>query len=291
MKGIILAAGQGTRLYPMTKPIGKPLLPVYDKPMLYYPLAALLEAGIQEILILTPPGQEQAFTRLLGDGSQLGVRISYAVQPEMRGIADALLLGAEFLAGDRVCLVLGDNVFYDPNFRSYLRRAKKQKEGATIFACYQEDPRPFGVVELGHNDTVVSLEEKPAAPKSNYIVPGIYFYDQHAPELAKELTPSDRGMLEITDLNLAYMHHSQLHVIVLDREFTWLDAGTAEGLLAAANAVRNIQQETGQYVACLEEIAMNRGLLSRKRCQQAGEAMKNTAYGQYLLRAVQKKKK
>jgi len=226
MKGIILAAGKGTRLYPMTYPICKPLLPIYDKPMLYYPLDVLLRAGIRDILIITPPqGEMEFFRRLLGDGSSLGVNVSYIEQPVARGIADALLLSEEFLDGDRACLVLGDNVFFSPQFEDSLQKAIEAEVGAVIFGYYVDDPRPFGVVEFDKNGDVISLEEKPENPKSNYIVPGLYFYDGQAAQMAKQLTPSARGELEITDLNREYMRQGKLKAVMLDRDFSWYDAG------------------------------------------------------------------
>lgn len=287
MKGIILAAGKGTRLYPMTRPVCKPLLPVYDKPMIYYPLAVLLQAGIKDILIITPPDEDRdAFERLLGDGASFGVHISYAVQTVARGIADALLIGEEFIGDDRVCLVLGDNIFYSGGFQAKLQQAMQHKDGATIFGCYVDDPRPFGVVEFDPHGKVLSLEEKPQIPKSNYIVPGLYFYDKCAIEIAKTLKPSARGELEITDLNIAYMQQERLHVILLERDFVWLDAGTADSLLTAAQTIRGLQQETGHYIACLEEAALDAGLISAAQCKELGTAMSATAYGQYLLRTA-----
>lgn len=283
MKGIILAAGKGTRLYPMTKPVCKPLLPIYDKPMIYYPLAVLVQAGIDEVLIITPPAEDgEAFQRLLGDGSQFGLRISYAVQPVARGIADALLIGESFIGEDSVCLVLGDNIFYSADFKVQLQEAMANTTGATIFGCYEADPRPFGVVEFDQEGKVLSLEEKPQNPKSNYIVPGLYFYDNQAIALTKTLTPSARGELEITDLNIAYMRQEALRVVLLDQDFTWLDAGTADSLLESAQTICQIQKETGRYVACLEELAMEQGFLTAEGCHQQGEEMATTAYGQYL---------
>lgn len=284
MKGIILAAGKGTRLYPMTYPVCKPLLPIYDKPMIYYPLDVLLQAGIRDILILTPPnGETEAFRRLLGDGGALGARISYMEQPVARGIADALILGERFLDGDRVCLVLGDNIFFSPNFGESLARAIEQEDGATIFGYYVDDPRPFGVVEFDGEGNVLSLEEKPSRPKSNYIVPGLYFYDHQASEIARGLKPSARGELEITDVNIEYMRRGQLKVALLDREFSWFDAGTAESLLVAATAIKGIQEETGRYIACIEETAWRKGFITEAQKNAAGEGMRTTLYGQYLL--------
>jgi len=284
MKGIILAAGKGTRLYPMTKPVCKPLLPIYDKPMIYYPLDVLLQAGIRDILIITPPdGERHAFEKLLGDGSQLGISITYAVQPVARGIADALIIGETFLQGDNACLVLGDNLFFNPDFRQKLEQAQQNKNGATIFGYKVEDPRAFGVVEFDGDGNVISLEEKPQNPKSNYIVPGLYFYDSQAIEIAKRLTPSARGELEITDVNIAYMKQGNLKVVLLDDDFVWLDAGTAETLVDAAYTIRNIQGETKKYIACIEETAYEMGFISREKMHAVGKQMATTAYGKYLL--------
>ena len=284
MKGIILAAGKGTRLYPMTRPVCKPLLPVYDKPMIYYPLAVLLQAGIREILIITPPdGEQAAFEKLLGDGSGLGVRIRYAEQPVARGIADALLIGESFLQGDDVCLVLGDNLFFSRYLPAQLAQAKGNKTGATIFGYKVEDPRAFGVVEFDEQGNVLSLEEKPQQPRSNYIVPGLYFYDNRAIEIAKDLKPSARGELEITDVNAAYLRMGELKVVLLDEQFVWLDAGTADSLVDASCTIRRIQHETGRYVGCIEEIACEMGFISVEQKRAAGEAMRTTAYGAYLL--------
>lgn len=284
MKGIILAAGKGTRLYPMTYPICKPLLPIYDKPMLYYPLDVLLRAGIRDILIITPPrGETEFFRRLLGDGSSLGIRVSYMEQPVARGIADALILSEEFVGGDRACLVLGDNVFFSPRFEESLRRAAETPEGAVIFGYRVDDPRPFGVVELDEKGNVISLEEKPQNPRSNYIVPGLYFYDGSAAALAKQLRPSARGELEITDLNRMYMRQGKLKAVVLDEEFSWYDAGTAESLLTAAAAIQRVQEESGRYIACVEETAWRMGFITDEQKNAVGRGMAGTPYGQYLL--------
>ena len=284
MKGIILAAGKGTRLYPMTYPVCKPLLPIYDKPMIYYPLGVLLQAGIRDILIITPPhGEIDAFRRLLGDGGALGARISYMEQPVARGIADALILGERFIDGDRVCLVLGDNIFFSPHFGESLSQAIAHEEGATIFGYYVDDPRPFGVVEFDAQGNVLSLEEKPRQPKSNYIVPGLYFYDHQASEIARGLTPSARGELEITDVNIEYMRRGQLKVALLDREFTWFDAGTADSLLAAAAGIKRLQAESGRYIGCIEETAWRKGFITKEQKDAVGTEMRTTLYGQYLL--------
>lgn len=282
MKGIILAAGKGSRLYPMTRPVCKPLLPVYDKPMIYYPLAALLQAGIRDILIIIPPGEEGPFYRLLGSGGRFGVNITYEVQEVARGIADALLIGSQFIGDDSVCLVLGDNIFYSPNFQDYLDRAVQQKSGACVFGYYVDDPCAFGVVEFDGQGRAISIEEKPRYPKSNYIIPGLYFYDNSVMEIARGLKPSARGELEITDVNIEYMKRGQLHVEKLDRDFVWLDAGTAENLLESAQVVRRVQDETGRYIACPEEIAYARGYISRQTLLRHAEELNKTLYGRYL---------
>ena len=287
MKGIILAAGKGTRLYPMTYPVCKPLLPVYDKPMIYYPLCALMQAGIRDILIITPPGDDRDdFEQLLHDGSQFGIKISYEVQYVARGIADALILGEKFLDGDNCCLALGDNIFYSPTFHLQLQEAVKSVEEqgkAAILGYYVDDPRPFGVVEFDKTGKVISLEEKPRMPRSNYIVPGLYFYDSKCCEMAKTLSPSARGELEITDLNRLYMNEGNLNVILLDRNFTWLDAGTAENLLEAAQTVHEIQRGDRKYVGCPEQVALYNDYITSEQCYALGEAMKKTGYGRYLL--------
>lgn len=283
MKGIILAAGKGTRLYPMTYPVSKPLLPIYDKPLIYYALDVLLKAGIRDILIITPPGDTEPFVRLLGDGSHFGAKVSYKEQPVQRGIADALILGEEFIDGDRVCLILGDNIFYSPTFEESLQQAIANEEGATVFGYYVDDPRPFGVVEFDKNGNVLSLEEKPWAPKSNYIVPGLYFYDGQACEFAKNLTPSARGELEITDLNIEYMKRKQLKVTLLPRRFTWYDAGTADSLLTASMGIKQLQEGGGSYVGCIEETAWRKGFITDEQKDAVGETLRTTPYGQYLL--------
>lgn len=285
MKGIILAAGKGSRLYPMTRPTCKPLLPVYDKPMIYYPLAVLMQAGIKDILIIIPPGEEGPFYRLLGNGARWGVNISYEVQEVARGIADALLIGERFISGDSVCLVLGDNIFHSLSIEKLLSRAvrKAHEGGATVFGYYVANPRAFGVVEFDEEGRAISIEEKPRLPKSNYIIPGLYFYDNNVIEIARGLKPSARGELEISDVNLEYLRRNQLHVIKLDRDFVWLDAGTADNLLTAGQAVKQVQDETGRYVACLEEIAYNRGYIDVDDLHRLGHELEQTLYGQYLL--------
>lgn len=282
MKGIILAAGKGSRLYPMTRPVCKPLLPVYDKPMIYYPLAVLLEAGIRDILIIIPPGEEGPFYRLLGSGGRLGVNITYEVQEVARGIADALLIGSQFIGNDDVCLVLGDNIFYSPKFGGYLNKALQRPDGACVFGYYVDDPRAFGVVEFDNEGRAVSIEEKPRYPKSNYIIPGLYFYDNSVVDIARNLDPSARGELEITDVNIEYMRRGQLHVVKLDRDFVWLDAGTADSLLYSAQEVKRVQDQTGRYIACPEEIAYRRGYIDQKTVLRHAAELDKTLYGRYL---------
>ena len=283
MKGIILAAGKGTRLYPMTRPVCKPLLPGYDKPLIYYSVYILIEAGIREILVIVPPGEEHVFQALLGDGSQWGVSIAYAVQLVPRGIADAMLVGAEFIGQDSVCLVLGDNIFYQEGFAAVLKQAVAHNNGATVFGYYVEDPRPFGVVEFDGKGKALSIEEKPQHPKSHYIIPGLYFYDNQVIDIARKLTPSARGELEITDVNLEYLRREQLQVVRLERDFLWLDAGTADSVLEAAERVRDIQRDTGHYVGCIEKCAREAGWISKEQVHQLGKELEKTRYGQYLL--------
>ncbi len=282
MKGIVLAAGKGTRLYPMTKPVCKPLLPVYDKPLIYYPIAILMQAGISDILVIVPPGETNTFTALLGDGGQFGLKISYAEQAVPRGIADALVIGRDFVAGDRVCLVLGDNIFYAPTLAATLKRAAANDRGATVFGYWVEDPRPFGVVEFDKDGRAISIEEKPRYPKSNYIIPGLYFYDHQVMNIAGALKPSARGELEITDVNLEYLRRGQLQVIPLEKNFTWLDAGTADSLLQASQTIRAIQDSTGRYVGCLEELALYEGWITEERVHAIGDELSMTLYGKYL---------
>lgn len=282
MKGIVLAAGKGTRLYPMTKPVCKPLLPVYDKPLIYYPIAILMQAGISDILVIVPPGEIETFEALLGDGSQYGTRISFAEQPVARGIADALLIGQSFVGNDRVCLVLGDNIFYAPTLAATLKRAAANDRGATVFGYWVEDPRPFGVVEFDKDGRAISIEEKPRYPKSNYIVPGLYFYDHQVMEIARHLKPSARGELEITDVNLEYLHRGELQVIPLEKNFTWLDTGTADSLLEAGQTIRNIQDTTGRYVGCLEELGLYEGWITEEQVHTIGSELSMTLYGKYL---------
>lgn len=283
MKGIVLAAGKGTRLYPMTKPVSKPLLPVYDKPLIYYPVSVLMQAGISEIMVIVPPGETQTFSALLGDGSQYGVTIAYAEQPVARGIADALLIGREFVGEDSVCLVLGDNIFHAPTLSSTLKKAVKNNMGATVFGYWVENPRPFGVVEFDKEGRAISIEEKPRQPKSNYIIPGLYFYDNQVMDIAANLTPSARGELEITDVNLEYLRRQQLQVVPLERDFVWLDAGTADSLLSAGQTIKRIQDSTGRYVGCLEELGYDEGWISQEQVHAIGQELSMTLYGKYLL--------
>ena len=283
MKGIILAAGKGTRLYPMTRPVCKPLLPVYDKPLIYYSVSVLMEAGIRDILVIVPPGEDHVFQALLGDGSQWGISITYAVQLVPRGIADAMLVGAEFVGQDSVCLVLGDNIFYQKGFGAVLKQAVAHNHGATVFGYYVEDPRPFGVVEFDADGKALSIEEKPQHPKSHYIIPGLYFYDNQVIDIARNLKPSARGELEITDVNLEYLRREQLKVVRLEQDFAWLDAGTADSVLEAAETVRDIQRDTGHYVGCIEKCALEAGWISTEQVHQLGTELEKTKYGQYLL--------
>lgn len=284
MKGIILAAGKGTRLYPMTKPVCKPLLPVYDKPLIYYPLSTLMQSGCEEILIIVPPAEVGPFVDLLGDGSRLGISIQYKEQPVARGIADAMLIGADFIDGDDICLVLGDNIFYSEDWRHKLRTAVENKSGATVFGIWVEDPRPFGVVEFDESGKAMSIEEKPEKPRSNYIIPGLYFYDSGAVGIAQRLEPSARGELEITDVNIEYMRRGRLSVVPLEKDFTWMDAGTADTLYMAAGIVRDIQQRTGKIIGCIEEDAYRGGLITKEQLCRNGQEFATANYGKYLLK-------
>ena len=284
MKGIILAAGKGTRMYPMTLPVCKPLIPVYDKPLIYYPMAVLMQAGIRDILIIVPPDEMYPFIKLFGDGSELGLNLSYRIQKVQRGIADAFLIGESFIGSDEVCLILGDNIFYGNAFQQSLRQAAGNRGGATIFGYYVDDPRPFGVVQFDAEGRALSIEEKPEHPKSNYVVPGLYFYDADVTAIAREIQPSARGELEITAVNNVYLQQKRLSVVQLNRDFTWLDAGNAQSLLRAANTVSELQHRTGRQIACLEEIACDMGYITQEQLLARGQELRNTAYGAHILR-------
>lgn len=286
MKGIILAGGSGTRLYPITKGVSKQLLPIYDKPMVFYPLSVLMLAGIREILVITTAEDIDGFKRLLGDGSQFGVSLSYAVQARPDGLAQAFIIGEEFIGKDPVCLVLGDNIFYGQGFTPMLHAAVTRGKGATVFGYQVKDPERFGVVEFDQNLRAISIEEKPNKPKSNYAVTGLYFYDNDVIEIAKQVEPSQRGELEITSINQIYMERGDLHVQLLRRGFAWLDTGTHESLLEAAHFVETIEKRQGYKVACLEEIAFNNGWLTVFELMQIGTELSKNSYGQYLLSIV-----
>lgn len=289
MKGIILAGGAGTRLYPASYAISKILLPVYDKPMIYYPLSVLMQAGIREILIITNPEDDENFKKLLGDGSRLGIKLSYKSQQIKRGIADAFLLGEEFIGTDSCALILGDNLFYGNGFERLLKAACLRKTGATVFAYEVADPQRFGVVEFGQDGRAVSLEEKPKQPKSNFAVTGLYFYDNHVVEYAKELKPSARGELEITDLNKLYLQAGNLHVTTLERGFAWLDTGTHESVLEAANFVRSMQFNQGVEIACLEEIALQHGFITPQELKVQLMDRPDNVYYNFVRRLVKEK--
>ncbi len=287
MKGIILAGGKGTRLYPITKSVSKQLLPIYDKPLIYYPLSTLLLAGIKEILIISSPEAIGLYEDLLGDGKRIGVEISYKIQDTPRGLADAFILGEEFIGNDSVCLVLGDNVFYGQNLTKVLERAKKKEKGATIFGFPVKDARAFGVVEFDKEHKVISIEEKPEKPKSNYAVPGLYFYDNRVVEIAKNVKPSPRGEIEITAINNAYLEMGELSVELLGRGMVWLDTGTPKGMYKAGGFVKTVQEMQGFYISCIEEIAWRRGFIDDKQLRKLGEELKQTEYGQYILSLVE----
>jgi len=287
MKGIILSGGKGTRLYPLTIGVSKQLLPVYDKPMVYYPLSMLMLAGIREILVISTPDALPAFRSLLKDGAQLGLKISYAEQIEPRGLADAFLVGRDFIAGESVCLILGDNIFFGHGLPPQLRNAAQLTEGALIFAYPVRDPERYGVVEFNSSGLALSIEEKPAKPRSHYAVPGIYFYDSHVSEYAANLKPSPRGEIEITDLNMIYLQQDQLRVEILGRGVAWLDAGTHEALLQASNFVQTVQDRQGMMISCPEEIAFRLGYIDASQLRHQAQLMGGNQYGQYLLHLLE----
>lgn len=289
MKGIILAGGSGTRLYPVTKSVSKQILPIYDKPMIYYPLSVLMLAGIKDILIISTPRDLGCFKELLGDGSQVGLNLQYKVQEEPKGLAEAFIIGEEFIGNDRVALVLGDNIFYGYGFSERLKNAVERQE-STIFGYHVSNPKAFGVVEFDKDFNVVSIEEKPEEPKSNYAVPGLYFYDNDVIEIAKNVKPSDRGELEITSVNNEYLNRGKLKVELFGRGMAWLDTGTHRGLLDASNFVEAIQTRQGQYIACIEEIAYRKGFIDNKQLLELAQPLLKSEYGQYLVQVANEKK-
>lgn len=282
MKGIILAGGSGSRLYPITMGVSKQLLPIYDKPMIYYPLSVLMLAGIQDILIITTPDDQASFQRLLGDGERFGINLNYAIQPYPEGLAQAFLIGKSFIGNDSVCLVLGDNIFYGQGFTPKLRQASLRKSGATVFGYQVKDPERFGVVEFDFDRCAVNIEEKPQNPRSNYAVTGLYFYDNDVVEIAKQVTPSSRGELEITSINQTYLAQKNLHVELLGRGFAWLDTGTHESLLEAAQFVETIEKRQGYKIACLEEIAFNQGWMTKQELIEHSQKFDKSGYGAYI---------
>ncbi len=290
MKGIVLAGGSGTRLHPITKGISKQLLPIYDKPMVYYPISVLMLAGVREILIITTPEDLQSFKRLLGDGRDFGIKLSYEVQPSPDGLAQAFTIGESFIGNDNVCLVLGDNIFYGPGITPRLQAAAQRKKGATIFGYQVKDPERFGVIEFDDRNKVLSIEEKPKVPKSNFAVTGLYFYDNDVIEISKRIKPSTRGELEITSINKAYLEKGNLHLTQLGRGFAWLDTGTHESLLEASAFVETIEKRQGYKIACLEEIAYNKGWITKDTLKRAAESLIKTGYGKYLLSLIKESK-
>lgn len=287
MKGIVLAGGSGTRLYPATKSVSKQLLPIYDKPMIYYPISVLMLAGIKEILIISNPEFIDLYKALLGDGSDLGIRFEYKIQTAPRGLADAFIVGEEFIGKDSVCLILGDNIFYGQSFTSILKKAAQIELGATIFGYYVKDPTAYGVVEFDENNIAISIEEKPTKPKSHYAVPGLYFYDNSVVEIAKNVKPSARGEIEITSVNNEYLIQNKLKVEILGRGFAWLDTGTCDNLMNASDFVRTVQQRQGFYIACLEEIAYKNEFISKSQLEKLAQNLMKTEYGQYLQDLVE----